>query len=83
MISKRRDSSAKLARRVIRTMRPSQTASRSSLVINSGRGVFVDCTTTLSSPTLPSRRKPPSLSTAMAGKGVVARRAQSVRYRAP
>src|ERR1700694_538700 len=55
---------------------PSQIASGSSLVINSGRGVLVDCTTTLSSPTFPSRRKLPSLSTA--SKGVVARRAQFV-----
>ena len=37
-----------------------------------------DCTRTLSSPTLPRSRKPPSRSAAMAGSGVVARRSQLI-----
>ena len=59
--------------------RPSQTASNSSRVISSGRGDAGDCTRTLSSPALPSSRKPPSRSAAMAGNGVLASRDQSVR----
>jgi hypothetical protein len=78
-MSNRRDSSIKPARRVIRTMRPSQMCSSSACVITTGRGDSGDWTIALSSPTLPMNRNLPSLSAAMAGKGVVASRCQVVR----
>ena len=49
-MSKRRDSSIRPARRVIRTSRPSQTSSSSARVITTGRGDSGDCTIALSSP---------------------------------
>ena len=51
----------------------------SSRVIRAGRGVCGDWTRTLSSAALASTRKPPSRRVAMAGKGVLASRDQSVR----
>ena len=78
-MSNRRDSSINPARRVIRTIRPSQILSSSARVMTTGRGDSGDWTIALSSPTLPMNRNLPSLSAAMPGKGVVASRSQVVR----
>src|SRR6202045_561967 len=60
------------------TRRPSQTASNSAWVISAGRGEDGDCTSTLSSPALPRNMNPPSLSVAMAGRGLLGRRDHAV-----
>ena len=71
--------SDKPARRVIRISPPSQTARSSARVIKAGRNASGDCTRTLSSAALASTMNPPSRRVAMAGKGVLASRDQSVR----
>ena len=79
VMSKRRVISDNPARRVIRISPPSQTARSSPRVIKAGRDASGDWTKTLSSPALATTRKPPSRRAAMAGKGVLASRDQSVR----
>ena len=79
VMSNRRVMSDNPARRVIRISWPSQTAVSSACVINSGRAANGDWTKTLSSAALATTRKPPSRRAAMAGKGVLASRDQSVR----
>ncbi len=74
VMSKCRERSSKPARRVIRTSLPSHAASNSARVMSEGRGDDGDCTSTLSSPALARKRNPPSLSAAIAGSGVLARR---------
>ena len=78
--SKRRVMSANPARRVIRISPPSQTATNSSRVNKAGRDASGDWTMTLFPPALATTRNPPSRSDAMAGKGVLPSRDQSVRY---
>ena len=79
-MSKRRVISDNPARRAIRISPPSQTARSSARVIKAGRVASGDWTKTLSSPALATTRNPPSRRTAMAGKGVLASRDQSVRW---
>ena len=79
VMSNRRVMSDNPARRVIRISPPSQTARSSARVIKAGRGASGDWTKTLSSAALATTRNPPSRRTAMAGKGVLASRDQSVR----
>ena len=79
VMSNRRVMSDNPARRVIRISRPSQTAVNSARVIKAGRGASGDWTKTLSSAALATTRNPPSRRAAMAGKGVLASRDQSVR----
>ena len=79
-MSNRRDRSSRPARRVIRTIWPSQILARSVRAITSGREESGDWTIALSSLTFPMNRKLPSLSAAIPGKGVVASRSQVVRY---
>ena len=79
VMSNRRVTSDSPARRVMRINSPSQTASSSARVIKAGRGASGDCTKTLSSAALATTMNPPSRSAAMAGKGVLASRDQSVR----
>ncbi len=67
------------ARRVIRISPPSQTAQSSSRDISSGRSVPGDCTSAFSPETLAITMKLPSRSSAIAGSGVLASRAQLVR----
>src|SRR5215475_3506687 len=80
VMSNRRVISDNPARRVIWISWPSQTATSSSRVIRTGRCASGDCTSALSPSALASRRNPPSRSNAMAGKGVLASRDQSVRW---
>src|SRR5215831_3508713 len=80
VMSKRRVMSDNPARRAIRISPPSQIARSSARVIKAGRDAIGDCTRTLSSAALATTRKPPSRRSAMAGKGVLASRDQSVRW---
>jgi hypothetical protein len=77
-MSKCRERSSKPARRVIRTSLPSHAVSNSARVMSEGRGDDGDCTSTLSSPALARKRNPPSLSAAIAGSGVLARRGHAL-----
>ena len=79
VMSNRRVTSDNPARRVMRINSPSQTASSCARVIKAGRDACGDCTKTLSSAALATTMNPPSRSAAMAGKGVLASRDQSVR----
>ena len=78
-MSKRRVISDSPARRATRISPPSQSARSSACVIRTGRAVCGYWTRTLSSPALAMTMKPPSRRTAMAGKGVLESRDQSVR----
>ena len=77
-MSKRRERSDNPARRAIRTRRPSQIASNSAWEMDWGRGARGNWTRILSSPARPRIRYPPSLSWAIAGIGVAARRCHVV-----
>ena len=79
VMSNRRVMSDNPARRVIRISPPSQTARSSARVIKAGRDACGDWTRTLSSAALATTMNPPSRRAAMAGKGVLASRDQSVR----
>src|SRR5260370_179278 len=76
--SNRLPRSVSLARRVIRTRRPSHTASSSARVISVGRWESGAWTRILSSLALPSSRNPPSRKAAIAGRGVRASRSHRV-----
>ena len=79
VMSNRRVSSDNPARRVIRISPPSHTSRSSARVIKAGRDACGGWTKTLSSAALATTMKVPSRNDAMAGKGVLASRVQSVR----